>query len=399
MDFDAILTAFAESRSEPAMQALIDRARNDGLSDDELARLARVLAHSGATLSLPSTVTATDIPSTGGPGSLSTLISPLFLVALGCAVPKLAVTGRPAGGIDVMAQVPFYRITLSGTDVLRIIERCRYAHFLATTDHAPLDARLFDYRRKTGTVNVPALAIASLLAKKLAVGLAKVGLEVRVAPHGNFGGTWTESRANAARFCKIARIVGIDAICFLTDASRPYQPFVGRGEALMALAQLLEGKQGPWLEQHVRMCFAMARSVAGADSLSLPTKDQIIRAFAANLEAQGSNLEMFFDCVRHISEAPRSGISAQKSGYLVIDLTRIRGPLVKLQDDFKTTAIPYPDPAGVVFAKNTGDYVHRGEVVASVRCDSLEIRSELAQAFHITHNPGAALGFEEVRNA
>ena len=167
----------------------------------------------------------------------------------------------------------------------------------------------------------------------------------------------------------------------------------------MALAQLLEGKQGPWLEQHVRMCFAMARSVAGADSVSLPTKDQIIRAFAANLEAQGSNLEMFFDCVRHISEAPRADISAEKSGYLVIDLARIRGPLVKLQDDFKTAALPYPDPAGVVFAKNTGDYVHRGEVLASVRCDSPEIRSELAQAFHITHNPGAAVGFEEVRNA
>ena len=164
------------------------------LSDDEIARLARVLADSGATLSWPSTVTVADIPSTGGPSSLSTLISPLFLVALGCAVPKLAVIGRPAGGIDVMAQVPYYTITLSRTDVLRIIDRCRYAHFLATTDHAPLDARLFDYRRKTDAVNVPALAIASLLAKKLAVGLAQVGLEVRVAPHGNFGGTWTEAR-------------------------------------------------------------------------------------------------------------------------------------------------------------------------------------------------------------
>ncbi len=58
-----------------------------------------------------------DVASTGGPSSLSTLLSPLFLRAGGAVVPKLGVPGRPAGGIDCLAQIPGYRTELSAQEV------------------------------------------------------------------------------------------------------------------------------------------------------------------------------------------------------------------------------------------------------------------------------------------
>src|SRR5215211_2907021 len=50
--------------------------------------LARVLAGSGTSISINGDFVA-DVASTGGPSSLSTLISPLYLRACGAKVPKL----------------------------------------------------------------------------------------------------------------------------------------------------------------------------------------------------------------------------------------------------------------------------------------------------------------------
>ena len=170
------------------MAAVIASARSGAWGGDEMRRLAVALAESGTRLVLPEGRTTADVASTGGPASLSTLLCPLYLRDLGFVVPKLGVPGRPAGGIDVLAQVPGYQVELDATEMFRVLDRCGYAHFLAGPEFAPLDAALFRYRQKAGAQNVTALAVASILAKKIACGLNLAGLDVRVAPHGEFRG-------------------------------------------------------------------------------------------------------------------------------------------------------------------------------------------------------------------
>ena len=51
-------------------------------------------------------VSIADVASTGGPGSLSTLLPPFVLSTLGCNVVKLGVPGRSAGAIDSLATLP-----------------------------------------------------------------------------------------------------------------------------------------------------------------------------------------------------------------------------------------------------------------------------------------------------
>ena len=402
MSLQKIISGLARAGSESVLKSLVDYIGTHETTNEEVAQLAVALAESGTILSLPPSVKAADIPSTGGPTSLSTLACPLFLLHFGYSVPKLAVPGRPAGGVDVMAQIPGYRIELSQRDVARVLGECGYAHFLTTKDYAPLDGELFAYRKNVGAVDVPALVIASLLSKKIAVNLKRVGLDVRVAPHANFGGTWLESRANARRFCAVAKLVDIDAVCFLTDASKPYQPYVGRGEALLALAKIVQGQQDSWLEQHTRTCFAMACLLAQADALPYPDHRRLMQHFAANLRAQGSNVEAFLDTVDRVLRTPRREINAARSGFLVIDLGQLRRPLVALQESHTTNELPYPDPAGVILVKNTGDYVLQGEVLATVRCSNADwpvIESEILDAFDVEPNPGISIDFEEVRDA
>src|SRR5690606_14039939 len=126
-----------------------------------IAELTKVLATSGETLKFSSYNTA-DIPSTGGPSSLSTIISPLILKEY-FAVPKLGIVGRPAGGIDVLAQIEGYNLKLSKKGIYEIIDKTQYCHFISNNQFAPLDSELFKYRSENGFKNVSGLVIASLL--------------------------------------------------------------------------------------------------------------------------------------------------------------------------------------------------------------------------------------------
>jgi thymidine phosphorylase len=238
-------------------EQIVNAATARDVTDTWIADLTTTLAESGDRIHDYSGTTA-DVPSTGGPSSLSTLLCPLFLAAGGLLVPKLGVPGRPAGGLDIMAQIPGYQTRLDPTDVRAVLDRCRYAHFEAAGRFAPMDGRLFAFRQSSGAQAVIPLVISSLLSKKLAVGVKRVGLDIRVGNHGNFGATFAEANENASRFIRIASLLGISAKAFITNANRPYQPYIGRGEALLALHEWFTGAADPWLSRHIDQCAFMA---------------------------------------------------------------------------------------------------------------------------------------------
>ena len=314
-----IIDKFRLQPTEEAMRAVVDEACRPDVKDDDIAYLATTLGKSGRVPVVPGSRPTADLASTGAPTSLSTLLAPLYLRAMGCCVPKLGVPGRPAGGVDVLAQVPGYRVKLTNSEVAASIERCGYAHFLAGGEHAPLDARLFRFRQRSGTQSVPALVIASLLSKKIAVGLEHAGLDVRVAPHGNFGLTWDEARRNAERFQRVAAIVGVKAVCFLTDARFPYQPFIGRGEALVALKDTFSGLGEPALEQHTRLCFAMACGTTGQAAGDLDGPDQGRRKAFLRRVAARKHLT-----IRGRETAHRFHAVAKEQGFLTVHALFLR---------------------------------------------------------------------------
>lgn len=334
------------------------------------ATLAVTFAKSGETLDHGPRESA-DVASTGGPTSLSTLLCPLFLRVAGCEVAKLGVPGRPAGGIDCLAQLPAYKTALSPSDLAAVLKQCGYAHFLAAGRYAPLDARIFQLRQQAGLQDVATLVAASLLSKKLAVGVRNVGLDIRVGPLGNFGQTWPEARVNAAMFAHAARLIDVQATPVLTDASFPYQPYVGRKEALTALYLLFHSNAGPWLSTHLELCRTIAlacvpagfkEAVAQADVPSLKA------AFYANLEAQGSSASEFERLAQATIKAHTETIRAPIDGFVNYDLALIRKVLVDAQ---RTTASsgPFADPIGLRLLRRSGDWIRRGDPIATARVD------------------------------
>ena len=396
----SLVDQFRLAPTDNAMRAVIDRVRTGKTTDDDIAYLATTLGNSGRPFSIPGSQSTADIASTGAPSSLSTLLGPLYLRALGCRVPKLGVPGRPAGGVDVLAQLPGYRVNLAADEVMVCIERCGYAHFLANEEHAPLDAQLFRFRQESGTQSIPDLAIASLLSKKIAVGLQRAGLDVRVAPHGNFGATWDEARQNAWRFQRVAALIGIDAVCFLTDARFPYQPFVGRGESLVALSEIFTGTREQSLADHAKLCFVMACGTVDRPDVDLQGKTTAAeKHFYDNLIAQGSSREAFDEYVAKVRSSHRFQFFAKDHGFVRVRLDRLRDLVLRFQSARAGSSAVFPDGMGMVLCRLPGDLVRPGDLLATIRVAEEQWRSvelELDAVVSTADALETSVGFEKV---
>lgn len=382
------------SADEASLAALVLAARDTAAcSPSEVARLAKHLANSGQRLSWPNGDQVADIASTGGPGSLSTLLAPVVLAARGYKVVKLAVRGHPAGAIDALGTLPGYKSRLSADQVERALGQSGFAHFVADERFAPLDAALFRYRRAVGAVAVPLLAAASLLSKKVAVGVNTVGLDVRVGPHGNFGATVEEARQNARLFCEAAALLSVKAIAFLSIERPPAHPWIGRGESLVALAHTAGvrplDRADEWLTQHKQDCEQMAYTVG--DRL-LADQRSWRDALADHLAAQGTDTGALEERAETVAHASRMAIVSKASGRLTIDLRVIRDGLVELQEVEGSDG--YTDPAGLVLLKKPGTDVRLGEEIALLRCEGSRseanaLRSRLEVAFGCGDSPFA----------
>lgn len=342
-------------------------------SDDEIVMLTKTLAESGATLHRGKK--AVDIPSTGGPSSLSTILCPLYLAASGLEVRKLGISGRPAGGIDVLYQIPGYRTIYNVEEIRKIVsEKVSYFHFESGGVFAPLDEILFMFRKELNALNIPQLAIASLLSKKVSVGISFVNLDVRAAEFGNFGQTFNECLENALRFCEVAKLCGITAKCTVSDANIPYQPYIGRREALIAIYDLLYGRAEKWLQNHNEFCWQMCNELIAlnnqisSENGTTPTLLESMRdAFETNLKLQGTSFDAFADVVTNSGREVI--VNSAYSGWICYNLESIRNSIVYAQNNVhdKQHRQKYTDPVGVELLIEPGTYIEKGIPIFRLR--------------------------------
>jgi len=394
LGFRDALKRLGDDAGDDALDGLIAAASGE-VTDEEIAELARLLAHSGDFLPSPQGAVAADVASTGGPASLTTLLCPLYLRCMGAVVPKIGVPGRPAGGIDVMSRIPGYQVRIPLDRAKEILEQCGYVHVLAAGRFAPLDGRLFTRRQLKNAVAVQPLVIASLLSKKLAAGLTHVGLDVRVSPNGNFGATWDEARSNARRFVCIADALGIRAKCFLTEGADAPQPYIGRGEALLAISRLLFGPEDPWLSQHAKRCYAMAVATVGCPDFPMPSAPMTASFFEANLIAQGASMAAFDVSSKLAAGAARMTLRADRSGFVETNLSMLRSAIVQANQQGSTAGDEFPDSAGVVLLCRSNQFVLTGESLAEIRCPE-PCLADLNNAFRIIPGGSQTCGYEEM---
>ncbi len=370
MKFNSIIDKFSKSPTEANMLQLISYFESPKNKIEEIAILAEVLANSGDRLKIGKNVLTADIPSTGGPSSLTTVLCPLYLADFGYTVPKLGVPGTPAGGVDILAQIPGYKIHFQKQEFELLLLKHKYIHALADRVFCPLDITLFKFRKKVGKVSVYPLVIASLLSKKIALGVKNVGLDIRVSPNSNFGKTFYEARHNADIFNQVAKLFGIASKCFLTDVRFPLQPYIGRGEALLALYEIFENNNCGILSKHLEICYSIAGLLINPKPNHSFTSINLKSAFSKNIIAQGSSYTNFLEKVNEIKSQSTVSIKSKSSGFLNIDLQSIKMSIAEGQKKLISSSLEFPDSCGCILLKDPGDFVKRNETLAILRINS-----------------------------
>ena len=263
MDFGEALAAIREGgsshESEDAARVICVMAR-DGLADSQVADLARALAESGESYCLDgfNPGLLCDVPSTGAPGSLSTLICPMVLAAAGAIVPKVSIPGSVAGGIDSLQILSGFRSRLTGDEFVSVLHECGVAHVEVSPRVCPADGALVRERRRAGLMACPELAAASLLSKKLVVPGVKSCFDIRLGMTGNIGNTVPEGRRAAELFCRIGSILGIKVSGCLTDNTTSPVSCLGRTESLRLMYRLLNGQPVAGQDaRHLEVCMLL----------------------------------------------------------------------------------------------------------------------------------------------
>ncbi|WP_444454247.1 thymidine phosphorylase [Rhodobacter capsulatus] len=274
-----------------------------------------------------------DKHSTGGIGdSVSLLLAPA-LAACGVYVPMISGRGlgHTGGTLDKMESIPGYK-SLPGIEALRkVVGEVGCAIVGATEEIAPADKRLYGIRDISGTVESIDLITASILSKKLAVGLGALVLDVKVGS-GAFMATVEDAQALAESLVKTANDAGCRTSALMTDMNQSLGQSAGNALEVLEVMETLTGTS-------VNEALWDVTSALGGEVLMLAGK-------AASLD----------DGAALIDTAIETGRAAEKFGQMVAALG---GPLdfVERYPDRLPAApviVPVPAPRAGFVARVNG---------------------------------------------
>jgi len=89
--------------------------------------------------------------------------------------------------------------------------------------------------------------------------------------------------------------------------------------------------------------------------------------FFENIKAQGGSIASFKNKISEVRSLHMHQVVAEENGFFTVSLDQIRKTLVSLQARVEADGNPFSDPAGVILLKRPGEWVRKGQVLATVR--------------------------------
>jgi pyrimidine-nucleoside phosphorylase len=200
-----------------------------GMNADETRCLTDEMLQSGEAWDLaadrPEVV---DKHSTGGVGDTVSLILAPLLSAVGVPVAMMAGRGlgHTQGTLDKLDAIPGWNSSRNRGETLELLDACGAAIIAQTDDVAPADRTLYALRDVTGTVPSLPLIVASIMSKKLALGVGTLILDVKCGS-GAFRKTIDDARELAAALRQVAVDSGVRCEALITDMNQPLGPALG----------------------------------------------------------------------------------------------------------------------------------------------------------------------------
>ena len=347
-----------------------------GMTPHETAALTRSMAQSGDLVDLSSIDgIKVDKHSTGGVGDKTTLIVAPVVASLGVRVAKMSGRGlgHTGGTVDKLESIPGFRTTLDREAFFDVVRRVGVSVIGQSGNLAPADKKLYALRDVTATVNSIPLIASSIMSKKIAAGSERILLDVKTGS-GAFMKTLEDSIALAKEMVSIGEHVGRRTVALITDMDRPLGCAIGNALEVCEACETLQGR-GPadltevcielaanmlWLAEkgELAQCRSLARQQIANGEAFAKLKEMV--------QAQGGDTSVLDDPEKFAPPNVCYEVLAQREGFLyAMDTERCGIASMELGAGREKKEDPIDYSAGIVLRKKVGDFVRKGEVLAS----------------------------------
>lgn len=364
----------------------------NGMDQRETADLTRAMAFSGdqVDLSCIQGIKA-DKHSTGGVGDKTTLVVAPIVASLGVKMAKMSGRGlgHTGGTLDKLEAIPGFQVELDRERFIEIVNRVGCCVIGQTGNLAPADKKLYALRDVTATVESIPLIASSIMSKKLAAGADCILLDVKTGS-GAFMKNPEDAAALAEEMVEIGTRAGRKTAALITNMDRPLGNKIGNALEVMEAAETLLG-QGP--ADLTELCLSLSAELlalsgkGSRDDCYALAKKQIdngeaFRKLKEMVKAQGGDESALDDFSRLPQASFREEVLSPEEGYLAHMDTRLIGVAASQLGagrEKKGDAVDYG--AGILLHKKPGDFVKKGESVATLLTNRQELSAPALERF------------------
>ena len=351
-----------------------------GMTDQETAILTDVMAHSGDMVDLsPIQGIKVDKHSTGGVGDKTTLVITPIVAACGVKIAKMSGRGlgHTGGTVDKMESVPGTRTALDQEEFFAQVNKIGISVIGQSGHLAVADKKMYALRDVTATVDCIPLIASSIMSKKLAAGSDAILLDVTCG-NGAFMKTVDQAIELAQKMVAIGTHNGRNVAALITDMDTPLGHNIGNSLEVMESMEVLKGR-GP--ADLTEVCYQLAVNMLLLAGLGT---EEECRAMAEKavadgsafekckqmFAAQGGDISVLEDYSRFAAARYNREILAEETGYIYShDTEKIGSASVLLGAGRLTKTDEIDFAAGITLHKKTGDYVEKGQSIATFYAD------------------------------
>ncbi len=368
------------------MSALLMAICINGMTDNEIFSLTKHMTDSGNKMDLSMFEKTVDKHSTGGVGDKTTLIVGPIVACLGCKVAKMSgrALGYTGGTVDKLESIDGFKVKLSQEDFISQINNINIALISQTENIAPADKKIYALRDVTATVESIPLIASSIMSKKIASGAKNLVIDVKVGS-GAFMKNKESATLLADKMVKIGNNSGINTVAVLTNMDIPLGNNIGNALEVQEALKVLNNEGPNDLKEVCIVLAAIMNAITNSISYNESVKQvmhvletgQAYNKFLELVKLQGGNIESIYKEPLYKYE-----VMADNEGYIASmnaeSIGKVSGSLgagrMTKEDEIDYTA-------GIVLRRKTGDYVNKGDVLATLYSSKINNFEEISKKF------------------
>lgn len=351
----------------------------NSLNEEETLWLTDAMARSGdmADLSGIDGIKG-DKHSTGGVGDKTTLIVAPVVASCGVRMAKMSGRGlgHTGGTVDKLESIPNFRTSLATEEFADIVNNCGLCVAGQSGRLCPADKKLYGLRDVTATVDNMPLIASSIMSKKLAGGADCIVLDVKCG-----SGAFMKDEESAAKLAEkmveIGRGAGRKIAALITDMDRPLGKNIGNSLEVIEAVETLKGSGPEDLTEISVLLSAKLLELAGkgtSEECKALARSKIddgsaLRKLAEMVKLQGGDENYILNTELFPRARYSRKVIAPETGYISSMNTEGVGSVcVSLGAGRQKKEDSVDASAGIIIEKKTGDFVEKGETLATLFC-------------------------------